>query len=326
MEDPALPLRRSNETLSSGGLVEMRGFSHFIASDVNSFEVPFLDVDGSVLMAISFSRATAANTGVRLGLRRITPSGDYDSGFGLGTPGSNLPSSNQFISLDSPSSRMSGMESYGLVTPVGSGWMGGQLYVVANGEVGIPLDAHPAEVLKSNVLVVSRWNAQGRIDQTFGHMGVQEGGFDPDRVDFQPSGVLVLPAEDRGHRVGASPAEPELIVFGTAARVETESHQVGGGTPFTVKVKRRAEPAFFRISHPGGVDPTPPQFLQMQEFKAEVVAGRILPGAPPSGRPRLRLVCADRRSQPFNNSLLMSNFGAIGQFAVDHRLVLNPVL
>ena len=73
------------------------------------------------------------------------------------------------------------------------------------------------------------------------------------------------------------------------------------------------------MTHPDGIDPNPPEYLQIQEFEAAILAAHVLPPASPSEGHRLRFVCADRRTQPPpKGGLLMSNFGGVGQFAIGH--------
>ena len=60
---------------------------------------------------------------------------------------------------------------------------------------------------------------------------------------------------------------------------------------------RRPEPAYFRVTHPDGIDPGPPEYLQIQEFEAAILAARPPPASPSEGH-RLRFVCADCRTQP----------------------------
>jgi hypothetical protein len=106
---------------------------------------------------------------------------------------------------------------------------------------------------------------------------------------------------------------PELVVYGTAGRTETETRP--GRAPRTVI--RRPEPVHFRVTHPDGIAPRAPEYFQMQEFSARVLAGRIIRPASPSRPARLRVVCADPRGQPRpRNGLLKSNFGGVGQFTI----------
>ena len=306
------------------GLVPLKAFRHLIddTPTVHSTATPFLDADGSILCVASSSRETTAEPAVRLGLRRIKADGYYDPDFGLGLPSARQPDPGQHIRVGGPLGSTDPEDSYGHVTPVGCAWLGGLLYVVAHGEAGIPTAAmgRGFPVPTTGVLIVTRWTAQGLIDYAWATGGRQEAGWRPNRLDYRPAGVLLLPPKERVFRRGARPAgDPELIVFGTAGRSVTESRPGTGGIVNTVTVTRRPEPAYFQVAHPDGIDPNPPEYLQMQEFQAAILAARILPPASLSEPHRLRVVCGDRRTQPPpKGGLLMSNFGGVGQFAIGH--------
>jgi hypothetical protein len=266
-----------------------------------SSSFPFLDADGSVLLAIASRPQYKDDNPVELALRRITPSGMIDPGFGIGVPSLVRPTSDQFIRLAEVGG--SGPLWYWRVEPVGLAWIAGMLYVVAQGVTEVAVGG--AEVKQLGTLVVTRWTAQGRVDSGFGNFKRQEAGHTPVMLDYKPAGVLVLPPVRAGVRHGGN---PELIVFGTAGGSPT-----AGGPP----IPRRPEPAFWRVSHPEGIAPGQPEFCQMQEFQAWMVAARILPPAEAGGRPRLRFVCADRRGQPDQRTILQSNFGGVGQFTIE---------
>jgi hypothetical protein len=181
------------------------------------------------------------------------------------------------------------------------------LYVVAQGVDEVALGG--VEVRQFGTLIVTRWTAEGLVDSSFGTRGQQEAGHQPDMLDYKPTGVLVLPAEQPMISARVPDGDRELIVFGTAGAPPTS------GRPPTPK---RPEPAFWRVTHPEGIEPGQPQFCQMQEFEATMVAARILPAAGSGGRPRLRFVCADRRMQP-GEETHKSNFGGVGQFTIEQR-------
>ena len=169
---------------------------------------------------------------MRLGLRRIKSDGDYDPDFGLGLPSARQPDPGQHITVGGPFGSTDPKDSYGHVTPVGCAWLGGMLYVVAHGEAGVPTGAMGAGFIvpKKSVLVVTRWTAQGLIDYAWATAGRQEAGWRPNQLDYRPAGVLLLPPKERLFRRGPRPAgDPELIVFGTAGRIVTESRPGTGG-------------------------------------------------------------------------------------------------
>jgi hypothetical protein len=166
------------------------------------------------------------------------------------------------------------IEEEGWALPVGLAWIAGMLYVVAEGVDEVPLGGK--EVREFGTLVVTRWTAQGRADRGFGTFGLQEAGHQPDMLDFKPAGVLVLPADEPMVATRVPDADRELIVVGTAGAPPTS------GRP---PEPRRPEPAFWRVTHPEGIEAGQPQFCQMQEFEAMTVAARILPAAESGGRP-----------------------------------------
>ena len=302
----------------AGGFVELYGFSHL--GPAFPYARPFLDADGSILCLVSSTRIATNAPSVQAALRRIAPDGTYDPTFGLGPPSVNPPDAQQAVRFEMPSGGTGGRDGFYQVHPVGFGWLGGMLYVIASGWTGVP--PRPGDqVVHHDVLVVSRWNAQGRKDQTFGAGGWQDAGFSPERLDFGPQGVLSIRGDEPfpGRPVGDD-RDGRLVVFGTAGWSESATVTVGDQT-FTRTVKRRAEPALFSVSHPGGIDLTfggrghGAEFLQMQEFAARMIAARLLRPTRPRFGPRVRFVCADDRRQPINGKLT-SNFGGVGQFRV----------
>jgi len=274
---------------------------------VTSTASPFLEADGSVLCALATVHQFGNDPPVRFGLRRITPAGVYDTAFGVGVPSVAPPGPGRQIIFYGPTGASS-RGAYTVVRAVGCAWMGGKLYVVASGTAGGVLYSSGTSPAY-NVLVVSRWNPDGTIDSTFGGSGVQEAGFDPERIDFTPVGVAPMSGS-------------QLVVYGQAGRAETHTHSVGGMT-YPVTVIRRPEPAIFSVLHPGGIDTTfgnaGAEVLSIQEFQANMITARLLPPPTLPGGERLRFVCADVQSQPLAPKDPRSTFGGVGQFVFPRR-------
>ncbi len=272
---------------------------------VASTVAPFLDADGSVLCAVASVHQWDADPWVRFGLRRITPAGEYDTNFGLGAPSVAPPGAGRVIFLAQPAGTTSNRDAYTSVWTVGCAWMGGMLYVVSAGTAGGVLETignSPAY----QVLVVSRWHPDGTHDVSFGDGGLQEAGFDPERIEFTPAGVIP--------RSGT-----ELLVYGQAGRLETLTHTVGT-TTYTTTTIRRQEPAIFRILDPGGIDTAfgsgGAEVFPVQEFRASVIAARLLAPANPLGGERVRFVCTDNKDQDLPPKDPMSTFGGVGEFTL----------
>jgi hypothetical protein len=166
--------------------------------------------------------------------------------------------------------------------------------------VGLALDPSGPNV------VVSRWHPDGRHDASFGNTGLQEAGFDHERIEFTPAGVLP--------RSGT-----ELLVYGQAGRLESQTHTVGT-TTYTTTTIRRQEPAIFRILDPGGIDAKfgsgGAEVFPLQEFQASVVEARLLQPASPLGADRVRFVCTDNKDQDLPPKDPMTTFGGVGEFTL----------
>ena len=130
-------------------------------------------------------------------------------------------------------------------------------------------------VPKKSVLVVTRWTAQGLIDYAWATAGRQEARWRPNQLDYRPAGVLLLPAKERLFRRPRDHRRPGAdrlrdrrsyryrAVPGLEAS-RTRSLSYGGPSPC------------FRVTHPDGIDPGPPEYLQIQEFEAAILAARVL--------------------------------------------------
>jgi hypothetical protein len=267
---------------------------------------PFLEEDGSILGVATQSRAGTGSALIQFGLRRIRPDGTYDPDFGIPIqPNPARPPNNYIIFFERPAGSAS--SGFSGILPVGCGWIGGKLYVVARGIVG-GFWTSAGRLPEYNMLIVTRWNAGGSKDATFGLGGAEEAGFTPHRLGFAPKGALPLSAT-------------ELIAFGEAGHAESSTVTVGGQT-YTSTIIRPPQPAIFRISHPNGLDRTFGQdgalSMQMQEFETQVFAGRLL--RPPSGSPRVQFMCADYTLNQIPRLLsseeFVTNFGGIGRFTV----------
>jgi len=181
------------------------------------------------------------------------------------------------------------------------------LYVVSAGTAGGVLDAQNGTTsLSYQVLVVSRWHPDGTHDVSFGNSGLQEAGFDPERIEFTPAGVLPL-------------SGTELLVYGQAGRLETRTRTVGT-TTYTTTTIRRQEPAIFRILDPGGIDTKfgsgGAEVFPVQEFRASVIAARLLQPTSPLGGDRVRFVCTDNKDQDLPPKDPMTTFGGVGEFTL----------
>ena len=275
---------------------------------VASTVAPFLDTDGSVLCALATNHQFLNDPFVQFGLRRITPTGEYDAVFGVGVPSLARPAPGRLISLTEPAGATGARDAYSQVSAVGCAWMGGKLYVVAAGVAG-GVFTQSEKTPAYRVLLVSRWNSDGTIDLTFGAGGFQEAGFDPERVEFAPVGVIPR-------------SSSELLVYGQAGRVESRSITVGA-TTYTSKVIRRREPAIFSVRHPGGIDTgfgrDDADVMPIQEFQADMLAARLLPALTGHGGERLRFVCTDTQNQPVAPKAATSTFGGVGQFFLVRR-------
>ena len=303
------------------GLVPLRAFRHLIddAPTVHSTATPFLDADGSILCVVSSGRQTTAEPTVRLGLRRIKSDGYYDPDFGLGLPSVRQPDPGQHITVGGPSAART-KDSYGHVTPVGCAWLGGCSTWSRTARRACRRShgrwVHRAEEERARRHPLT---AQGLIDYAWATAGRQEAGWRPNQLDYRPAGVLLLPAKERLFGAPETTRRPGADRLRDRRSYRYESRPGTGGIQNTVPVIRRPEPAYFRVTHPDGIDPGPPEYLQIQEFEAAILAARVLPPASPSEGHRLRFVCADCRTQPPpKGGLLMSNFGGVGQFAIGY--------
>jgi hypothetical protein len=301
------------------GIVSLPGVSGnpLDSVPVTSTATPFLDADRSIRIAAASLHSSDSEPPVHFGLRRILPNGDYDMNFGLGGPSvalNTLPAG-RLTQLAEPVGTSSGREAFSAVAAVGVAWMGGRLYVVANataGNVAFSSDTSPAY----QVLVVIGSQSDGSRDNGFASSGVQEAGFDPDRLDFSPRGVLRR-------------FDDEIVVYGEAGRTETLTHQVGDGPPYTVTNVRRPEPALFRVSYPAGLVMTASgqaavEVFPVQEFKAALITARLFPASRPRVSDRVRFVCNDASGQPELPRDPTTTFGGVGQFALP-RPVLWPI-
>lgn len=286
---------------ANGNFLEVQSFTHLGPTFRSSRQ--FLDADGSIICAASSDKPTSQSSFVQFALRRITPTGAYDANFGLGVPSVNPPATNRTIVFDFPAGGSSGVGSYSGMAAIGFSWMGGLLYVVAQGVAGGMLPNLGNRLPSYGVLVAMRWNADGTKDTTFDG-GYQEAGFQPQQLDFRPTGVLPL-----------SPTQ--LLVYDEAGHAETVLSQIGTQINTNILV-RRPEPAVFSVSHPGGIDMNFGQdgadWLPMQEFETRTLHARLFPWR--RGTSRVRFVCADFRFPPLPTSRIQSNFGGIGEFIV----------
>ena len=110
----------------------------------------------------------------------------------------------------------------------------------------------------------------------------------------------------------------DLLVYGEAGWAETVWHSIGGGTPYPVTIIRRAEPALFRVLDPGGIDTAFGQGgaerLPVHEFRATVIAARLIPPRFWRGGDRVRFVCTDVTSKSEPPVGPTTTFGGVGQF------------
>ena len=277
---------------------------------VTSTVSPFLDADGSVLCVLASRHLYEDVPPVKFCLRRITPNGVYDTSFGVGVPSLAEPATSRRISLYGPDNGLNKRSAYSEVRAAGCAWMGGKLYVVAEGTSG-GVSSRSGGVPSPRYLglLVSRWNADGTLDAAFVGAGqVQHAGFDPD-LDYSPVGIAPLSGD-------------EVIAYGQAGRAKTRTSSVGGVSYQTTDILR-PEPALFRILHPTGIDTSfgggGAEVLPVQDFRANLITARLLPPATFRGGERVRFVCADMQTQPVAPQHPTSTFGGIGQFVLPYR-------
>ena len=137
---------------------------------------PFLEADGTIILALASQHPVESAPYVRLGLHRIGPDGEYDANFGLGVPAQGQTAAGRLVTFTQP---VAGAGDYSSVVPAGVARMGGKLYVVASGVSGGMLGGAGSTTPAYGLLIVTRWQADGSADTTF---GVQEAGFTPERV------------------------------------------------------------------------------------------------------------------------------------------------
>jgi uncharacterized delta-60 repeat protein len=269
--------------------------------DVRAFPVG----DGSLLCVASTGHTPGAGPPwVQIGLQRIEADGSYDTGFGWGPPAVFPPTSGSI--LLKASGGVSVDDEFAYIDPAGIVTLGGrprqrQHYMVATGWIGGRLVRDDFGVLQQlpiwPTLVVTRWDANGSPDSTF---GAQVAGYSPDRLSWTAVGVL-------------AESSSSLLAFGMAA---TKDVALDAGRQVTVV--RQPQPALFRVSHPGGIDFSfghgGAAVMRMQEFgPAPALAGVLLANG------RVRLAVADGMiwsygAYPNSVSRLASSYGGLAQF------------
>ena len=125
---------------------------------------PFLEADGTIILALASQHPEESAPYVRLGLHRIGPDGGYrTANFGLGVPAQGQTAGGGLVTFTQPGGDAS---NYSLVVPAGVARMGGKLYVVASGVSGGMLGGAGSATPAYGLLVVTRWQADGSADTT----------------------------------------------------------------------------------------------------------------------------------------------------------------
>jgi hypothetical protein len=294
-----LPAGGLEPAFGTNAFADLDGFTHFAGTGYGSAVTCFLDENDAVICVAHTDHPASSSPFVTVGLRRITPAGNYDAGFGLGAPSVLTPSSSLYLTLITPGGH--GLE-YGGVSPKGVWWVGGKLYVVALAYAGGYFSGNFVRP-RYPFLVVMRWNSDGSKDVTWFN-GKQEAGLAPRERYWIPAGVLQYSATS-------------LLIYGTACPLDRVEITAGGMT-YTNLLIGPPRPALFKLDDPAGLD------LSFGEEGATIyrswepvltaVAGALL------DQERVRAAYVDVLTWP-SSTRPQSNFASLIQWKLTDRVL-----